>query len=403
MSKNIKLKNYIKSNYFNKSCYSRDKIKLNNVINNILFSLDTRKNVFHSFSKKFNFNFKFSELTKLNKFKSIILIGMGGSVLGAEAIYSFCGSKIKKKFIFIDNLDLLKIENIKKSVNLKDALFIIVSISGNTFETLINSNLFKDRINHKNTIIITEKKINILNTFAVSKKILLIEHKDYIGGRYSVLSEVGMIPAYFMGLKINSFRKNLFNFIKIKEKNLFLDSVIKLSHIYKYKKINSIVLLNYSPELNNFLYWLQQLLAESLGKKGKGILPIVSTVPRDHHSLMQLYLDGPKDKLFYIFSLNQNRKIKINKNIFGKNFSFAEGKDFFKAKDAQKNALIKILKEKKIPCQEFTINKKNEETLGELFSYFILKTVLVGKLLNIDPFNQPAVEQVKILTKKYLT
>ena len=126
------------------------------------------------------------------------------------------------------------------------------------------------------------------------KKILLIEHKNYIGGRYSVLSEVGMVPAYFMGLKIKFFRKNLLSFFKSKKKNFLIDNVSKLTHIYKTKKINSIILLNYAPEVNNFLYWLQQLIAESLGKKGKGIIPIVSPAPKDHHSLMQLYLDGPK-------------------------------------------------------------------------------------------------------------
>ena len=212
-----------------------------------------------------------------------------------------------------------------------------------------------------------------------------------------------MIPGYFMGLKIAYFRKNLLNLFKPKEKNSLLDNVVKLSHIYKSKKINSIVLLNYAPEVNEFLYWLQQLIAESLGKKGKGILPVVSLAPRDHHSLLQLYLDGPKDKLFYIFSLKLNKKMKINQNMFEKTFGHVENKDFSKVKEAQKNALIKILKNKNIPYQEFIINNKNEETLGELFSYFIMETVLIGKLLGINPFDQPAVEQVKNLTKKYLS
>ena len=235
------------------------------------------------------------------------------------------------------------------------------------------------------------------------KNILHIDHKNYIGGRYSVLSEVGMIPAYFMGLEINYFRKNLLSFFNLKEKFLLIDNVIKLTHIYRRQKINSIILLNYAPECDKFLYWFQQLIGESLGKKGKGILPFVSPAPRDHHSLLQLYLDGPKDKLFYVFSLKSNKKIEINKNIFGKNFSYAKNKNLPEAKEAQKNALIQVLKSKKIPYKEFIINKKNEETLGELFSYFITETVLIGKLLGINPFDQPAVEEVKILTKKYLS
>ena len=401
MSKNIYLKNNIGRSYFNKNTYAKDKIKVREIINNIFFSLNKEKNSFYSLSEKFNFNH--SKFIKFNKYKSIILIGMGGSALGAQALYSFFKDKIKKKFFFLDNLDQLKIEKIKQQKNLKNHLFIIISKSGNTLETLINTNFFRDKINKNNTIIITEKKNNILNVFAKNKKILHVVHKDYIGGRYSVLSEVGLIPAYFMGLKIKNFRKNLLIFFKSKQKSLLIDNISKLTQIYRRGKINSIILLNYAPEVNEFLYWCQQLIAESLGKKGKGILPVISQAPRDHHSLLQLYLDGPKDKIFYIFSLKLNKKIKINKNIFGKTFSYAANKNLSEVKEAQKNALIHVLKSKNIPYQEFVIEKKNEETLGELFSYFIMETVLIGKLIGINPFNQPAVEQVKILTKKYLS
>ena len=400
MSKNIYLKNSIGTNYFNKNLYSKDKIKLNKIINKILFSIDSKKDTLHSLSQEFYFNFKNSDLIKFKKYKSVVIIGMGGSVLGSQAIYSFCHNKIKKNFIFFDNLDQLKI---KDNLNLKNNLFIIISKSGNTLETLINTNIFKDKINKKNSIIITEKKTNLLNTFAKKKNIIQIDHKNYIGGRYAVLSEVGMIPAYFMGLKINYFRKNLLNFFKTNKRNLLLDNVIKLSHIYRNKKINSIIMLNYAPEVNDFLYWCQQLIAESLGKRGRGIIPVISQAPKDHHSLMQLYLDGPKDKLFYIFSTKSINQLKTKKNIFGKHFKYAENKYFSKTKEAQKKALIQVLKYKKIPYQEFIINKKNEETLGELFSYFMMETILVGNLLNINPFDQPAVEQVKMLTKKYLS
>ena len=403
MNKDIYLKNNIGPKYFNTKIYEKDKKKINKIIKNIFISIDSKKDAFHSLSTKFDFGFKYSDLIKFNKYKSVILIGIGGSALSAKAIYSFFNEKIKKKFIFFDNLDQLKIEKNKKKINLENNLFIIISKSGNTLETLINCNTFKNKINKKNSIIITEKKTNLLNTFAKKKKILHINHKDYIGGRYSALSEVAMIPAFFMGLKVKFIRKNLLDFFKLKEKNLLLDNVIKLAHVYKSKKINSIILLNYAPEVNEFLYWCQQLIAESLGKKGNGILPVVSQAPRDHHSLLQLYLDGPKDKLFYIFSLKKNKKMKVRKNVFGKNFSYAENKDLSKAKEAQKNALIHVLKSKNIPYQEFVINKKNEASLGKLFSYFIMETALIGMLLGFDPFNQPAVEEVKILTKKYLS
>jgi len=398
--KNFLLENSINKTYFNSSSYQKNKKKLNKIIKNIYNNLDYKKDTFHTFSKKFILNFKKLQLSKFTKYKTVIMIGMGGSTLGSHSIYSFLKKKISKKFIFLDNLDQIKIEQIKKKIKFQNTLFIIISKSGNTIETLVNCNLLKKKITSKNSIIITELKDNLLHAFAKKKRILQIAHKNYIGGRYSVLSEVGMIPAYFMGLKVDKFRRNLLYFFNSKQNSILTESIVKLAHIYNSKKIKSIIFLNYAPQLNEFLYWCQQLMAESLGKNGKGILPVVSPAPRDHHSMMQLYLDGPKDKLFYIFSLNLD--VKIKKNFFEKSFKYAENKELSKVILSQKKALIKVLQKKKIPFREFKINKINEEILGELFSYFMVETALVGKLIGINPFDQPAVEEVKILTKQYL-
>ena len=406
MKKNIQnftLENNINKNYFKNNSYLKDKIRINKIIKKTYQNIDDEKNTFHVLSKKFNFDFDKKNFKNFTKYKNIIIIGMGGSVLGAHSIYSFLKKKVNKNFIFIDNLDQEKIEDLNIKKNFESNFFIIISKSGNTIETLINSNLLKDRISSKNTIIITEKKKNLLNAFAKNKKIPQIVHKDYIGGRYSVLSEVGMVPAYFMGLNVGNFRENLLSFFKSKKNLILTESITKLAHIYNQKKINSIILLNYAPQLNEFLYWCQQLIAESLGKKGKGILPVVSPAPRDHHSLLQLYLDGPKDKLFYIFSLNTNEKMKINKNFFDKSFKFLENKKLSKVILSQKKALIKVLKKKNIPFREFKINKITEDAMGELFSYFMLETAFIGRFIGIDPFNQPAVEEIKILTKQYLS
>ena len=403
MSKNILIKNNIKKKFYNNNLYLKDKKKINKIIKTIYNSFDTNKDTFHILSKKFELNINKIKLKRFDKYKTVVLIGMGGSILGAQAIYSFYKKKINKKFIFLNNLDQSKIEEVKKNINYKECLFIIISKSGNTLETLINVSLFKDKINNKNTIIITEKKESLLCNFAIDKNILQINHKNYIGGRYSVLSEVGMIPAHFMGLKSNLFRKNLASFFLLKKNSLLIDSAAKLKQIYNSKKINTIIFLSYAPELNDFLYWCQQLLAESLGKKGKGILPIVSQAPKDHHSLLQLYLDGPKDKLFYIFSLKSNKNMYVNKNVFGDAFKFAENQKLSKVIEEQKNALTKSLRNKNIPYRDFKVNKIEEETFGELFSYFISETALVGNLIGVDPFNQPAVEEVKNLAKHYLS
>ena len=400
---NIIFRDNIQKSHINNNIYLKNKKYTDLTLNTIYKNLDNHKNAFHSLSRKFKLNFSISDLKKFKKYKTIVLIGMGGSILGAEAIHTFLKHKVKKNFLFIDNLDQRKIETINKNINFNNTLFIIISKSGNTTETLTNINLLKqNKKNFKNYIVITENKKNFLNIFAKNFGILKIQHRDYIGGRYSVLSEVGMLPAILMGLDINKLRKNLIENFKSSKKNILSKNVAKISQIYLKNFFNTIVLLNYCPELNEFLYWYQQLIAESLGKKQKGLIPIVSLAPKDHHSLLQLYLDGPKDKLFYIFSGTSINKMKVKKNYFSNTFNFTKNKEVKTILHAQKKAFVKVLKDKNIPFREFNVNKLNEETIGELFSYFILETALIGKSLGVDPFSQPAVEEVKILTKKYL-
>jgi glucose-6-phosphate isomerase len=129
----------------------------------------------------------------------------------------------------------------------------------------------------------------------------------------------------------------------------------------------------------------------------------VSNAPKDHHSLLQLYLEGPKDKIFYIFSEKETTSNKLKAKKINKQEFFFDNKNIDQIKTAQKNAFIKALLKNKIPFREFKINSVDEQTLGELFSYFILETSIVGKLSKINPFDQPAVEQVKIFTKKLLS
>ena len=276
----------------------------------------------------------------------------------------------------------------------------LISKSGTTLETLSSVSIIEKIIKNYNTVVITENSNNPLNKFAIEKKLRIIEHKKYIGGRFSVFSDVGMFPAYLMGLNVskilNAAQKSFKNFEKI-----LIKDVPILNNIYSNKNFNSIVLLNYSNELYPFLEWCQQLIAESLGKKGKGLLPVISKAPKDHHSLLQLYLGGPKDKLFYIFSDETNQDLIIKKNIF-KNSYDLKNKHLNQIVLIQKKALVQTLDEKKIPYKEFSFTTRNETALGKLFAYFILETVLIGKTLKINPFNQPEVETVKIKTKKRL-
>ena len=240
--------------------------------------------------------------------------------------------------------------------------------------------------------------------FLLSKKfnIFFIEHRKNVGGRYSVLTEVGIVPAYLMGANIKKLRSKMSDFLTNKNKKYLKTITTTLAYLAYSKNMNNLIFLNYVPKLEKFLYWCQQLIAESLGKKGKGFLPVVSNVPKDHHSLLQLYLDGPKDKLFYIFSSKIKSKAIIRSMDKKDQNSFLNNKQMSAVKNAQKKALIKAFTKKKIIFREFIIEDNNEEMLCKLFTYFMIETVIVGKLLNIDPFDQPAVEEVKIFTKKLL-
>ena len=355
--------------------------------------------LYNSFFKTYNYDFDLKKIKKFKKFKTIIVIGMGGSILGAKAIYSFLKHKIKKKFIFIDNLDQAQLYKLKRNYSLSSALFLIISKSGNTNETIINSSYFKGYYKKSNVIVISESKKNILSNFARKKNLNFFKHDPSIGGRYSIFSEAGMLPAYLMGLNPKNFKKNSDKFFN--DKKMLSNSLTRLKKI-NFKKYKILIFFNYVPELNDFLYWGQQLLAESLGKKKKGFMPVVSSAPKDHHSLLQLYLDGPKDKIFYVFNSTENTKLKLNCNPFGKAMNYVNNKSYHKVKKSQSNAFIEILKKNKTPFREFNIKKFDEQTLGKLFLSFIFETISLGKIMKINPFDQPAVEKVKILTKKFL-
>jgi glucose-6-phosphate isomerase len=361
--------------------------------------MDDKNNLFKSFLPNSNYSFNFQSIKKFNNFRTVIVIGMGGSILGTKAIYSFLKHKIKKKFVFIDNLDQDFLSKIKRECKLSKTLFLIVSKSGNTNETIINSSYFKFFFKKSNIIILSENKNNILYKFAKSKGFDFIKHNSFIGGRYSVFSEVGMLPAYLMGLNPKNFKKNLPKFLNSKKT---LSNSIKQLLKIKIKKFKVVILFNYVPELNDFLFWLQQLLAESLGKKKKGFIPVVSNAPKDHHSLLQLYLDGPKDKIFYVFSSKSKKNLKLNCDVFGKEMSYLNKKSYQDVKVSQKNAFIEILKKNRTPFREIVIKKFDENTLGKLFLLFIFETIALGKMMKINPFDQPAVEKVKVLTKKFL-
>ena len=384
-SSNIEFKNF---------SIKKNNSKIKKILNELLDNYSKKNNqLLLSLSKKYKYKFKFQNIKKYKKFKHYRIFGMGGSSLGAEAIYSFLNRKIRKKFSFVNNIDLSRKEN-----NKINQFNIIISKSGNTLETLTNLNYQKVK---KNCLFITENKNSYLRNLALKLKSEIIEHNNFIGGRYSVLSETGMIPAFFMGLEPNNF-KRLDNLISSnKFINMLTYNVSSIFSFHQKKKNNSII-LNYDENSNNLFYWYQQLVAESLGKSSKGILPIVSPVPKDNHSVMQLYLDGFKKNFFTFFYVMDNNLKKIDNNSLLDSHKYLRNKKMSDILYSQFRATQNVFLKKKIPFRSFIIKKRDEKTLGELFAFFILETILLGKALNINPYDQPAVESIKVNTFKIL-
>ena len=383
LTRNINFKNFsIKSNTL--------KVKKS-------FKILLRQNLelINSLKNSYKYSYKKKLIIKLKKFSNIRIIGMGGSILGAEAIYKFLKDKINKNFLFINNLDEIpyNFHNKNKILN------IVISKSGNTLETISNANIIIKK-DDKN-IFITEKKNSYLINLAKKLKSEIVEHKNFIGGRYSVLSEVGMLPAELMGLNEKKF-KQFNNLVKSKRfVNSLVMNVSSTLELLKKGRFNSVI-LNYDESSNNFFKWYQQLIAESLGKNSKGILPVISSMPKDNHSLMQLYLDGPNKNFFTFFYAFTNKSIKIKNNSILPSHNYLKNKTIGKIMYSQKKATQIIFEKKNIPFRSFEIFNRNEQTMGELFCFFILETILLGRSLNINPFNQPSVELIKKETKKIL-
>ena len=372
-------------------------IKNNKIIRKDLLNLlKDQPLLFETLKPTYKYSYSKKKISRYKKFSNIRIIGMGGSILGTEAIFNFLKKKIKKKITFVNNLDSNAEYFKDKNINLN----LIISKSGNTLETIANANtLIK---NKESNIVITEDKNSYLTNLAKKLKAEIFEHKNYIGGRYSVLSEVGMLPAELMGLNEAKF-KQFNNLIKNKAFiNNLINNVAATLNLIKGGKYTSII-LNYDDRSENLFKWYQQLIAESLGKKSKGLLPIVSSMPKDNHSLMQLYLDGPKKSFYTFFNVSDNGVKKINNKGILASHKYLRNQSIEKIKQSQMLATEKVFTLKKIPYRSFRVLKRDEESLGKLFCFFILETILLGRALNVNPFDQPSVELIKKETKKILS
>ena len=378
------------------SCFNlkkKNNKNIKNLFSEILQKKEHSYGVINTFSNKYQYSYSKKKISKFKKYKSISIFGLGGSSLCIKAIYDFLGFKIRKKVYFYDNLDAA-VPKIIKNKNLD----IVISKSGSTLETIVNQNIFSN----SKKLFITENKKSYLMDLALKLKSEIIEHRNFVGGRYSALSEVGMLPAELLGLKSEKFKK-FDNLIKNRHfTSTLINNVDMMYKFYLSGKTNSVI-LNFDKSLISLLEWYQQLLSESLGKKGKGFFPIISNLPKDNHSLMQLYLDGCKNNFFTFFDTINRKAPKIkNKNLF-LSHNFLKNKNIKSVMNAQKDAVKKVFQKQGLKFRNFEILIKDEESLGIIFTYFMLETILLGKLMKLNPFDQPAVESIKKETKKILS
>ena len=351
-----------------------------------------------------------TEKFKKNK-KKFVVFGTGGSNLGARALINTLIEQ-PKNILFFDNIDPLFFQNEIINLDLNTTGFIVISKSGTTPETLSQFgsivNIAREKNNldilFKNSLVVTEFKNSPLYNIAKKNNCTLLEHKKDIGGRYSIFSNVGMIPAILAGLDV---KKIHLGASKAFENDDFLDT-FKFAQIFKFCTSNnylSNVIMTYSDGLTYFGKWYMQLWAESIGKKDRGITALHAIGTTDQHSQLQLYLDGPKDKFFTFIKSNYYKKgLKIDAKIMKEeSINYLINKTMGDLMHAEQDATIDTFKLNNFKFREILLNEINEEAMGTLMAVSIMETIAACIYFEVDPFDQPAVEQGKILTKKYLS
>jgi len=366
------------------------------------------------------------EKTDLNDIKNVanqlilkndtfVVFGTGGSNLGAMALVNMLQVKSSKKIIFFDNIDPIDFNNSILKLNLNKTCFIIISKSGSTLETLSQFSCIIEIFKSKNItyklsnscIIITEDKDSPLKRIGNELDCKILNHDLNIGGRYSVFSNVGLLPAYIAGLNINKIREGALSIISKIKNDFYIENYLGagvITYLQSNKSINLNVLMTYSNSLYFFGKWYLQLWAESLGKDKKGITPLHFVGTTDQHSQLQLYLDGPQDKFFTLITTDYRKKgLKMNKEIFKtKDTNFLVNKTMGDLMYAEQQATLSTFIKKGFPVRQLHIDKINEYTLGQLMAYYMVETIITCYLIGVNPFNQPAVEYSKRLAKAYL-
>lgn len=348
----------------------------------------------------------------IKSFKKVVFLGVGGSSLGGKALTAIVDSlnNSEIEIIFLESIDVNTIKKRLCTIDPKSSFFVVVSKSGETIETICQTLIILDKFKYlkipkpqENFIFITQNHESTIAKIALNIGAKIYNHPNNIGGRFSYLTIVGLLPAAIMGLDIlkirSAARAKLEDFIakKFAENEISKICALRL-YLWDRGFINDVV-MPYIDNLKDFTDWYRQLWAESLGKKGFGGIPINSMGTVDQHSQLQLYLDGPRDKFFtFIVSKNYSTDFEIN-DLLGLKTRFG-GSKLSDVVALEHESTIEILSRKALPIRIFELERLDESTLSSLMMQMFLEVILLAKVKNINPFDQPAVEMRKILAQE---
>lgn len=352
-----------------------------------------------------------------HRFTDIVLLGTGGSSLGAQLLCKFSRLEDDIRIHFFDNIDPLTFKHFWEKNRLETTLFLVVSKSGSTPETLTQGILSVARVEQAlgrqaiadHFIMITEPKDSPLARLALEYGCPCIDHDTQIGGRFSALSLVGLFPAMLMGVAperaMAGAKHVLAEFLHSMDQHPITESMALFHQLSVQNHMNQTVLMTYVDQLEPLGRWFRQLWAESLGKNGLGTTPINALGTVDQHSQLQLYLDGPKDKVFTVIThpLNwQGEQVSpsISERI---GFSFMAGRTMGQLMAAEQQATIQVLQHNNCPTRVIEVKDISPETAGALMMQLMIETILMADILGVNCFDQPAVEQGKILTKELVS
>ena len=358
----------------------------------------------------------------------LVILGTGGSSLGGQTIAQLAGFNVPgvgplrdpPRIHFIDNLDALSFATMLARLPLKTSRFVAISKSGGTAETLMQtiaamSALRAARVDPASAMLgISEPakagKRNGLRDLLTHHGVALLDHDPNVGGRYSALTNVGLLPAAALGLDIAAVRQGAGRALAPvlagkppAEVPAALGAALAVA-LAETKAKSISVLMAYADKLERFTHWYVQLWAESLGKNGKGTTPLAALGPVDQHSQVQLFIAGPRDKLFNVMTvggkgLGPRMDAELAKIAGEPGFA---GKTIGDLVAAEGRATAETLAKNGCPVRCFHVETLDEAALGELMMHFMLETIIAAHLMGIDAFDQPAVEEGKVLAKKYL-